>query len=38
MQLGILKNAKKLNVNIDKLEVKKDSLEDIFLSEVTKHE
>lgn len=38
MQLDILKNAKKLNVNIDKIEVKKESLEDIFLSEVTKHE
>ena len=37
-QLDILKNAKKLKINIEKLEVKKDTLEEVFLFEVSKHE
>jgi ABC-2 type transport system ATP-binding protein len=37
-QLTILKIAKKLNIVIEKLEVKKSTLEEVFLTEVNKHE
>lgn len=38
LQTDILKHAKKLKLNIVKMEIKKESLEDIFLYEVSSHE
>ncbi len=37
-QIELLKHAKKHNLHIIKIEIKKQSLEDIFMSEVNKHE
>lgn len=38
LEMDVLKKAKKLSVCIEKLEIKRDSLEDIFLNEVISHE
>lgn len=37
-QQEVLKYAKKLNVNIEKMEIKRETLEEVFLKEVTRYE